>query len=90
MNELFYVLATTVSGFISVLLLFLMGRAVLGLFADEESKAFVFCYAVTEPVVSPVRNLLSRIPSLEDFPIDLSYMATCLILIFIKLALPYS
>ncbi len=50
----------------------------------------VFCVAVTEPIVSPVRNIISRVESLEDFPIDLSYMATYLILIFIKSALPYS
>lgn len=90
MDGLFYILATTVSGFIGLLMWVLFARVLLGFFSAEESKAMVFCVAVTEPLVSPVRNAISRIGALEDFPIDLSYMATYLILIFIKAALPYS
>lgn len=65
----------------------LLLRAILGLFASEESRVLGFCYAVTEPFVSPVRNLLSLIPALEDFPIDLSFMATYLILTICRIVL---
>lgn len=76
--------------FIDIVMWLLFGRVILGLFASDESKVMQFCYAVTEPVLYPMRSLLSKIPALEDFPIDLSYMATYLVLIFIKIALPYS
>ncbi len=66
----------------------LLARVILGFFADEESKAFDFCYAITEPVVSPVRGLLSHVPVLADSPIDFSFMATCLIIILVQDALP--
>ena len=67
----------------------LLGRVLIGFFADEESSLYSFCYAVTEPVVSPVRNLLARIPALDGFPIDFSFMATCLIISIVQMALPY-
>lgn len=71
-----------------MMLLFL--RVLLGFFASEDSKLHIFCAIVTEPVVYPVRVLLSRIPALEGFPIDMTYMATYLILIIIQSALPVS
>ena len=66
----------------------LLARVILGFFADEESRASSFCYAITEPVVSPVRGLLSHVPVLADSPIDFSFMATCLIIILVQDALP--
>lgn len=65
-------------------------RVILGFFADEESKLYIFCCVVTEPVVHPVRVLLSHIPALDEFPIDVTYMATYLVLILIQSALPVS
>ncbi len=68
----------------------LLIRAVLGMFADEESPSFIltFCSVVTEPVVYPVRVLLAKIPALEESPIDFSFMATSLIIILVQTALP--
>lgn len=88
MDQLFYIIASTVQAFISALMLMLLFRSLLGLFADEESKVFIFCSVVTEPVVHPVRSFLSKIPALEDSPIDFSYMATYLVLIIVQYALP--
>lgn len=75
---------------ISVITALILARLLLGLFVDEESPVYSFCYMATEPVVSPVRNLLGRIPALADSPIDFSYVATSLILFIIQSALPYS
>ncbi len=69
-------------------MLLLLARVLLGFFADEESKAFSFCYAITEPVVSPMRGLLSHVPVLADSPIDFSFMATCLLITIVQSALP--
>ena len=89
MDQLFFVLSQTVYLFLSAMTWLLLARALLGLFADEESPIFVFCCVVTEPVVSPVRGLLSRIPALDGFPIDFSFMATCMLIILVQSALPY-
>jgi len=89
LDELFFILSRTVYHFLSAITWLLLGRALLGMFADEDSKFFVFCCVVTEPVVAPVRGLLSRISALEDSPIDFSFMATCFIIILIQSALPF-
>ena len=72
------------------MMLFLFARVLLSFFFDEEMPLNVFCCVVTEPVVYPVRVLLSHIPALEDFPIDVSFMATYFILMLVQAALPLS
>lgn len=76
--------------FLGALMWLLVARVLLGFFADgeEPSPALTFCTVVTEPVVYPVRNFLSRIPALQESPIDFTFMATSLILILVRLALP--
>lgn len=90
MDQMLYVVVATVQTFISFLMMLLFLRALLGFFAEEDSKLLVFSSIVTEPVVAPVRTLLSKIPALEDSPIDFSFMATYLILIIVRYALPVS
>lgn len=88
MEELFYIVSRTVNGFLTAFMFLLLARVVIGFFADEDSRVYAFCYAVTEPVVSPVRGLLSHVPALEESPIDFSFMATCLLISIVQSALP--
>ncbi len=88
MDQLLYITVATVHTFISIMVLLLLVRAVLSFFASEESRLLIFSCIVTEPVIYPVRVLLSHIPALEDFPIDISFMVTYLILILVQSALP--
>lgn len=90
MDRLLYILTRSVHLFITAMMFFLLARVLLSFFFDEESPLNIFCCVVTEPVVYPVRVLLSRIPALEDFPIDVSFMATSLILMLVQAALPLS
>jgi len=90
LNQLLLILINSVHVFLSALTLLLFLRVLLSFFASEESKLHIFCAVVTEPVVYPVRALLSHIPALENFPIDMTYMATYLILIIVQSALPVS
>lgn len=62
-------------------------RSLLSLFASEDSKVLEFCYAVSEPVIAPVRLLLNRIPALEDSMIDFSSVAAFLLLTIIRIFL---
>ena len=89
MTQLYFVVSQTVSAFLSALMYLLLARVLIGFFSDEETPILNFCTTVTEPVVSPVRNLLSRIPALQDSPFDFSFTATCLIIMIVQLALPY-
>ena len=66
----------------------ILARVLLQFFVSEESKAFEFCYAVTEPVISPVRKALNQVDALADSPMDFSNVATFILLTIIRLMLP--
>ena len=60
-------------------------RAILSwVMPDEDSALLRFLYAVTEPVIFPVRALLDRFPGLRGFPFDLSFMITFILLSLIE------
>ncbi|PKM63398.1 MAG: hypothetical protein CVU97_00215 [Firmicutes bacterium HGW-Firmicutes-21] len=86
--ELLVITTTTVAVFVTALSYLILARVILQLFASDESPVFEFCYAVTEPVVSTVRSALSRVGSLADSPLDLSYVATFILLTIMRLMLP--
>ncbi len=62
-------------------------RALLSIFGSEESKLLMVCYAISEPVVAPVRVLMDRIPGIRDIGIDFSFMGTYLILMIVRIFL---
>ncbi len=88
MEEMFFIISRTVVFFLDTIMFLLLARVLMGFFFDEETPFYNFCCVVTEPVVSPVRGLLARIPALEDSPIDFSYVATSFIVLIIQSALP--
>ena len=57
-------------------------RAVLSWIPDAQNlKINRFCYYATEPFISPVRLVLHRLfPSLQQFPLDLSFFVTLLLI----------
>ncbi len=84
MELLIEVIEFAVLLFLKLLGYVILARCILSFFASEDSKVMEFCYAVSEPVVAPVRNLLDRIPSLGGSGIDFSYMVTFLILTILE------
>lgn len=87
MENIVSVLQYAVLLFLDVLNYIIVARCILSLFVSEDSKLLQFCYAVSEPIVAPVRHLLERIPALEDSPIDFSYVATFLFLTVVRTVL---
>jgi uncharacterized protein YggT (Ycf19 family) len=77
-----------VAVFITALSYLILARILLQLFVSDESRAFQFCYAVTEPVLSPVRDALSRFDALADSPVDFSAFVTIILLTLVKIFLP--
>ena len=81
-----YILFTAASGVIEIITLLMFIRAILSWFpvADRSSRFMSFLYMVTEAVISPVRRLLDRFEALKRFPIDVSFLATYLLLHLIQ------
>lgn len=88
MTELILILSSTVAVFITALSYMIVARVLLQFFATDDSKMYQFCYAVTEPVVSPIRDALSHFDYLEDIPVDFSYLATFMLLTIVRMILP--
>ena len=60
-------------------------RAVLSwIMPPDSNKVTVFLYNITEPVISPVRNFLSRFEFIRNFPIDISFLVVLIILEFVQ------
>ena len=88
MNIVWYTLVTIVRTAIELEIALLIVRLIYDLiFSDSDSKLADILYVLTEPIVSPVRLLLSKIPALQELPIVLSFFVTSLLLSLILLIL---
>ena len=82
-----YLIRTTAITLISVIELAMFARVILSLFDQTgESRISVFLYAVTEPVILPVRNLCERMHWFEGVPL-VPFMLTLLVLMVAQMLL---
>lgn len=89
MTAFIYVVTKLVSVFLGAEQLLMMFRAVLSwLPVDEDSDISNFLFAMTEPVIYPVRMLLDRFEGLDEFPIDLSFIISFMLLSLVQILLP--
>ena len=89
MQAVLYVIARTVQVLLGFLETAMFLRAILSWFiADEENRLMVFLYAVTEPIILPIRALCSRIKALEESPLDIPFFITMLLLTLLNGLLP--
>lgn len=89
MTAFIYVVTKLVSVFLGAEQLLMMFRAVLSwLPVDEDSDISNFLFAMTEPVIYPVRMLLDRFEGLDEFPIDLSFIISFILLSLVQMLLP--
>lgn len=88
MHILVYILRMTILLLVSGLELAMLVRAVLSWFPiDEESVILQILYAITEPVIFPIRALLNRLGWFQDLPIDMSFFLTFILLSVIRMLL---
>ena len=60
----------------------MLGRALMSwFFPEEDNKITRFLFAVTEPLVYPIRQLLSKIEFFNSVPIDMSFLFAMIVLI---------
>ncbi len=81
------ILQNTVVVALSVLQLAMLIRAIMSWFPSEPNKFENFLYAITEPLIMPVRKLFERLNWFQGLPIDMSFFATYLILTVLLLVL---
>lgn len=83
-----YLVRATALALLSVIELAMFVRAIMSWFDQTgESKISMFLYAVTEPLILPVRRLCEKMHWFEGVPIDIPFMLTWLILMVLQLIL---
>lgn len=87
MESVVEIIQSVVLIFIDVVGLAMLVRAILSILGSEESVLGQICYAISEPLVFPVRAVMSRIPGIMELGIDFSFMATYLVLVIIETVL---
>lgn len=63
-------------------------EAILSWFVPEDSTVRVVLSVLTAPIVFPVRALLFKIPALQEFPIDISFLVAFFLLGLLRAMLP--
>lgn len=67
--------------FLDVLMVLLFFRMLVSwLPVDEDNRLVQMLYVLTEPALIPMRSLFARMGWFQNTPIDMSFMATVLIL----------
>lgn len=81
MEEFVYVFTSLVCYFLQALQFCMLIRAVLSWFPlDDDNKFLIFIESITEPVIFPVRAVFDRIPFFANFPLDLSFLVSYILL----------
>jgi len=89
MQYALFVICRLVSVLIDVLLTAMMLRVILQwVDPDEESRFLRVLYALTEPVIAPVRALLSIFGIGENSPMDVGFYVASLLLVALQIFLP--
>lgn len=88
MQTLAYILIATVDAILMALQIAMFIRAILSWFMDEGGNKFsAFLYAITEPVIIPVRALCDRMGWFQDLPLDIPFFITYMLLAMISAGL---
>ena len=85
MDTIIYLFRETVVILIDVLHIAMFARAILSWFDPmQEGRLSVFLYALTEPVILPIRALCVRNHWFEGLPLDVPFLLTWLALTLIQ------
>ena len=83
-----YIIKNTVLILISVTEILMLVRAIFSFIPADIDNAFTrFLYGYTEVVIAPMRALFDRFNLFEGSPIDVSFFATFMLLIILRLFL---
>ncbi len=89
MNYFVYFIVGSVRFFLYALQMMMFIRAILSwIMPDTDNPIIGFLVTMTEPVIYPIRALLSRFEFFNSMPIDMSFMVAYLVLILVSALLP--
>lgn len=88
MEYVFYIVAKIVSIGLSVLSIAMFLRVILQFFASEDNKFVLFCYAITEPFIIPIRAIMDKMNIGQNSPIDIPFFVAYIILTILQMLLP--
>lgn len=75
------IIRSVADGILMLLQIAMLVRAVLSWFpAGSGSVIGELAYTITEPVIAPVRRFLERFPAIRNFPFDISFLITFLLI----------
>ncbi len=82
------ILKNIVIVFLTVIQLAMLVRAILSWFPMNGNRFTDFLFAITEPFIYPVRMLFDKLNWFSGLPIDVSFLATYLIISILLMILP--
>lgn len=88
MEYVFYIVAKVVSIGISALSLAMFLRVILQFFVAEDNKFIIFCYAVTEPFIIPIRVIMEKLNVGQNSPIDIPFFVAYIFITILQMLLP--
>ena len=89
MQEIFYILAKTVSIALEVVSFAMIVRMILPFIVDpNESRIYAISYFITEPFIVPVREIMVRLNIGQDSPIDWAFSITYILIFLLGGLLP--
>lgn len=89
MQEIFYILAKTVSISLEVVSVTMLIRMFLPIFVDPmESKIYAITCFITEPFIVPVRAIMFGLNIGQDSPIDWAFSITYILIWLLSSLLP--
>ena len=88
MESVFYIIAKVVSIGLSVLSVVMFLRVILQFFASPESKFVLFCYAITEPFIIPIRVIMEKLDIGQNSPIDIPFFIAYIMISVLQMMLP--
>ena len=89
MEQVFYIIAKTVSLFLSAISACMFMRVILQLFIrSEDSKLIMFFAAVTELFVFPFRVIMAKFNIMQGTPIDAPFFVAYMFIALMNLFLP--
>lgn len=77
----------TVCVILSVLQIAMLVRAIMSWFSTNSNRFENFLYAITEPLIIPIRRLFEKMNWFQGMPIDISFFVTYLLLSILILIL---
>jgi len=87
MDIIFEVVKLTLYVLVSALLLAMTARAVLSWFPLDDNRFTGFLYVLTEPLIMPFRAIFKKMNWFVDFPLDMPFLVTTLILVLLSVLL---